>query len=398
MSNFITKQSIWLKDLDPSVGTDKVLSIKADGQITQSNKTLDEIGVISTLQQVTDEGNTTDNDILLSRSGQQVPDIKLEITQNGQTNTIEADRSTVKDNFNNSTEVSSGQVKFTDAASGFTSIVKRPVTMTGSHIHTFQDKSGDVAHLDDITTPNLQDVTTEGGTTNKAVTVNNTLTSSSLQVNGTATANNFVTATGQVSGQVIKAVGANPVIQINDTDAGSGNIEIRPHAGSYDIDVTTPTQDGQLALVSDIPDASTTSYNFGGIVSWFPAPGGKTTLQLGNSNLHNVNFYAGNISFANTTGDNLISLANDNYAYGYTILTSNSLTQNESLTLPNGSGNLSLIRTINTSTPQTTATLNASFPNAEIGARVVNLDTTERYTYTKINASLWRRSELMTDI
>jgi hypothetical protein len=340
--------------------------------------------------------------------------------------------------------------------------------------------------------PNLQDVTTEGGTTNQAVTVNNSLTSSSLQVNGNATAYNFTAATGQVQAKILKAAGDLPLIQINDTDAGGSNIELRPHAGTYDIDITTPIFSGQLArvedipdstttsydfggiiswspaqggkttlqlgnsnlhnvshfassigftnttgnelidlqnnnyswgytlltdtslttnvsltlpdtagtlaLTSDIPDASTTSYDFGGIVSWSPAQGGKTTLQLGNSNLHNVNNYASNINFTNTTGDNLIFLQNDNYSYGYTLLTNTSLTQTESLTLPNGSGDLSLIRTINTSTVQTTATLNSSFPNAEIGARVVNLDTTERYTYTKISSSLWRRSDLMTDI
>lgn len=58
------------------------------------------------------------------------------------------------------------------------------------------------------------------------------------------------------------------------------------------------------------------------------------------------------------------------------------------------------MQTINTSTPQTSTTLNTSFPDADypIGTQVLNQDSTERYIYTKITSTTWRRSELLTDI
>lgn len=73
---------------------------------------------------------------------------------------------------------------------------------------------------------------------------------------------------------------------------------------------------------------------------------------------------------------------------------------NRNITIPYKTGDLEVISTINTSTPQTSATLNTSHPMATnpIGTKVVNLDSTERYTYTRISASLWRRGELMTNI
>ena len=70
--------------------------------------------------------------------------------------------------------------------------------------------------------------------------------------------------------------------------------------------------------------------------------------------------------------------------------------------LPDNTGTIALTsdvyRTINTSTIQTSATLNATFPNAEPGTKVVNLDATLRYMYIKVGDNEWRRSELMTNI
>ncbi len=51
------------------------------------------------------------------------------------------------------------------------------------------------------------------------------------------------------------------------------------------------------------------------------------------------------------------------------------------------------IRTLNTSTPQTSASLNTSFPIEEnpVNTQVINLDTTESYMYIRISNTTWRR-------
>ncbi|CAL2091484.1 conserved protein of unknown function [Tenacibaculum sp. 190524A02b] len=57
-------------------------------------------------------------------------------------------------------------------------------------------------------------------------------------------------------------------------------------------------------------------------------------------------------------------------------------------------------KVINTTTPQTSEILNTSFPleSNPIGTQVMNQNVTERYIYTRITDTAWRRGELLTDI
>ncbi|MCD8440741.1 hypothetical protein [Tenacibaculum finnmarkense] len=79
------------------------------------------------------------------------------------------------------------------------------------------------------------------------------------------------------------------------------------------------------------------------------------------------------------------------------------VTSSDSIDLffPEKSGTIALVpETINTAIPQTSLMLNTSYPldSNPIGTQVINLNATERYTYTRVSNVIWRKSELMTNI
>ncbi len=78
---------------------------------------------------------------------------------------------------------------------------------------------------------------------------------------------------------------------------------------------------------------------------------------------------------------------------------------NINLELPQRDGTIALLddvrtKTINTSIPQTSTTLNQAFPFEQnpIGTMVVNLDITERYLYIRVSVTGWRKFALGEDI
>lgn len=233
--------------------------------------------------------------------------------------------------------------------------------------------------------PTLQQVTTEGNTTTNAVTISNNLQ-----------ANNVTAPTGQVQGKILKAAGDSPLIQINDTDVGGANIELRPHTGTYNIDVTTPTEDGQLSLntTSETKTISGTGDKI--VLNGVQSVGDENSIYFNNSvgskfRITNNVYQDGFVTASE------LRISNDDGSQKDVITISrNKVDVNAELTVNNTV--VSLNYTINTSVPQTSSTLNSSFPSAIIGSKVVNQDSTERYTYTKVSTTAWRRSELMTDI
>ncbi|MGG8496193.1 hypothetical protein ACQY1Q_07230 [Tenacibaculum sp. TC6] len=81
------------------------------------------------------------------------------------------------------------------------------------------------------------------------------------------------------------------------------------------------------------------------------------------------------------------------------------LTSNREVDFQDKSGTLALLddikaKTINTSVPQTSESLNTSFPLIDnpVGTQVINEDSVERYIYMRVSDTAWRRSELLTDI
>lgn len=360
------KLPLWLLGLNSSTGTDKLLAVKDNGEVTQSSKTLDEIGLTPTLQDVLAEDNNA-----VTEGNWQFGNNRSRVTSN---NGFYAQDSNFQTNYKKNgvvfREVSTGNsTEFNFSGS------------SGTNVQQIQDASGTIALTSDITTPNLQDVTTEGNTTTKAI-----------QVFNNVTANNFISATGQAQAKILKAQGDLPVIQINDTDVGGANIELRPHAGTYNIDLTTPIEDGQIALNSTsetktitgtgdklilsnqstgsqaiLFDTSETDWRIE--VEKLPLPVSEMYIKYGNTKL--IRFSSGLVDIQDD-----LSVSGNIQVNGFDTLQA---------------------RTINSSTPQTTALLDASFPSAISGFRVVNLDSTQRYIYTKCG-SVWRQSALMTDI
>ena len=143
-------------------------------------------------------------------------------------------------------------------------------SLTSDRTYTLPDASGVIALEGGSSVPNLQAVTTEGGTTNQAVTVNNVLSSNSLAVTSSITASTVTCATGQIQAKIIKAAGSGPtypVIQLNDTNAGGGSTYIRRHNQSGNFDITLPTEDGQLALVSNSIKTASISFTSAELLS-----------------------------------------------------------------------------------------------------------------------------------
>lgn len=348
-------QNFWLKDLNASSPTDKVLSIDANGEVKESTKTLDEIGVISTLQQVLDEGNTSTTPAIF---------------QSG-INTVSVDPSNVEaDDTIFKTILSATNLTFQDLSTTKQTSLN---FVSPSVNRSIQLPDGDgILALESLTVPYT-------GATND------------LNLGA-----NDLTAT-QITGGILKSQApVNPVVQLINTGASktvslAGNSS--PSSSLYQVEM--PPSSGVLALKSDTSlqavttQGNTTTNNIEIITT-----GGGDKLKLTENGQfgHSLAFYSALSGVTNTlTQENIPSGRN---TISYLVFKNGT---NE-LKVPDSDGTLQAFSVINTSTPQTTATLNASFPNVHLGFRVVNVDSTERYTYTKISASLWRRSELMTDI
>lgn len=408
MSSTIFNGKVYVKDTQLADNNDVVVAISSQGEIKETGVLVSDLGGASNLQETLEGGNTATLGIELN-----TVDDGIKLTDTGDNSSLDTKigvsfNSPKHQNYfigKNSEGGAFGQSSL-DFISGYgsspikaMSIVGGAVNVNGLNVDNLLGQinvnssnisksttvrvnsalasnntvdmplsSGTLALTSDITTPTLQEVTTQGATTNQAITITNNIT-----------ANQFIGTgnDGALSVEIVTARGNLPVIQINDTDAGGANAELRLHSGTYDIDLTTPTQSGQLALTSQLPtEWSTYSGTRTGedlllIIGDYDNSGTGTKISLDTENEKLT------ISAEAQSG---ISINGNNFAF------------------KQDGGVVSVLKVINTSTPQTSATLNISFPNAEIGARVVNQDATERYTYTKVTSTTWRRSELMTDI
>ena len=427
MSSTIFNGKVYVKDTQLADNNDVVVAISSQGEIKETGVLVSDLGGASNLQETLEGGNTATLGIELN-----TVDDGIKLTDTGDNSSLDTKigisfNSPKHQNYfigKNSEGGVFGQSSL-DFISGYgsspikaMSIVGGAVNVNGLNVDNLLGQinvnssnisksttvrvnsalasnntvdmplsSGTLALTSDITTPTLQEVTTQGATTNQAITVTNNIT-----------ANQFIGTgnDGALSVEIVTARGNLPVIQINDTDAGGANAELRLHSGTYDIDLTTPTQSGQLAL-------NTTSET-----KTIIGTGDKIIIQ-GINNFGDEN----SIYFNNSIGEDF-KITNRVYQSGLITkselkIVNNNGTDKDVITVERNKINISanvlvngssvaVIRTIDTSTPQTSATLNSSFPDVEIGTRVVNQDTTERYTYTKITSTTWRRSELMTDI
>jgi hypothetical protein len=95
--------------------------------------------------------------------------------------------------------------------------------------------------------------------------------------------------------------------------------------------------------------------------------------------------------------NNIIQFGSSQISFYKQLVTNEQVILNGGISV-DGYSDVGVIFKINTSTPQTSTTLNNAFPGAVIGVKVINQDSTQRYTYTKVGSTTWRRSELMTDI
>ncbi len=272
------KLPLWLKDLSSSTGTDKLLAVKDNGEVTKSNKTLDEIGLTPSLQDVLAEDNTA-----ITEGNWQFGSNRSRVTSNAgiyvQNSNLQANYKKNGIVFRNISTNDSIEINFAGS--------------TGTHAQVLQDKAGTIALTSDIpVTSNFVPYT--------GATANVDLGSRQL------------TTTGNITGGASYSSGLFPSVNLNRT-SDSKNLTIVQDAAQTKnhVTLTAPSdKNGTIALISDIP----------------------------------------------------------------------------------------VIRTMNSATAQSTASLNSAFPTSVIGNTVVNINNAQRYTYTKISSSLWRQSALMTDI
>jgi hypothetical protein len=269
---------LWLKGLSSSTGTDKLLAVKDNGEVTKSNKTLDEIGLTPSLQDVLAEGNTA-----ITEGNWQFGTNRSRVTSNTgiyvQNSNLQANYKKNGIVFRNISTNDSIEINFAGS--------------TGTHAQVLQDKGGTIALTSDIpVTSNFVPYT--------GATANVDLGSRQL------------TTTGNITGGASYSSGLFPSVNLNRT-SDSKNLTIVQDAAQTKnhVTLTAPSdKNGTIALISDIP----------------------------------------------------------------------------------------VIRTMNSATAQSTASLNSAFPTSVVGNTVVNINNAQRYTYTKISSSLWRQSALMTDI
>lgn len=129
------KLPLWLLGLNSSTGTDKLLAVKDNGEVTQSSKTLDEIGLTPTLQDVLAEDNTA-----VTEGNWEFGSNRTRITSN---NGVYVQDTNLQSNFKKN------GVLFRDLSSN-NSIEINFAGSTGTHAQVLQDKGGTIALLDDL--------------------------------------------------------------------------------------------------------------------------------------------------------------------------------------------------------------------------------------------------------
>lgn len=361
---------LWLKGLNSSTGTDKLLAVKDNGEVTKSNKTLDEIGLTPSLQDVLAEDNTA-----TTEGNWQFGSNRTRITSNN---------GVYVQNTNNQARLKTNGVIFRDISTN-DSIEINFAGSTGTHAQVLQDKAGTIALTSDIpVTSNFVPYT--GATAN--------LDLGSRQL----------TTTGNITGGASYSLGSLPSVNLNRT-SDSKNLTIIQDAAQTKNHVTLTAPSSQNGVISlDSTNQAKTITGTGDKLILDNEFADSEQSILFDSLSDNYSITAeqiGSPPLASTT----LKIKNDsstlvtfgsNISFNSDFVTSNSASFNGDLNV-NGFSS-AVIHTIDTNTIQSTTLLNNSFPSVSIGTKVVNLDSSQRYTYTKISPSLWRRGELMTDI
>ncbi|TDQ27620.1 hypothetical protein [Tenacibaculum caenipelagi] len=241
-------------------------------------------------------------------------------------------------------------------------------------------------------------------------------------------ANNITAITGQISAKTLRAGHSTPVIQINDTDANGGNVNIKlaDTPSFFDVDVELPILPGRLLLengdgsqlknlpaqtldnvitAGNITDKSliTRQDVFGNLVGTYID---YTGIALKTNNFTNVNISSTAVTVFNPSIANNYSLLENQGLLFYD--NGNQLTVSRPVSIAGGNktqrfqdedGNIALLKDIKAKPTssldtQTTANLNTEFPLADnpIGTIVVNTSTSIGAThqmYVRIGDSDW---------
>ena len=126
---------LWLKGLNSSTGTDKLLAVKDNGEVTKSNKTLDEIGLTPSLQDVLAEDNTA-----ITEGNWQSGSNRTRVTSNN---------GIYVQNTNIQARLKTNGIIFRDISTN-NSIEINFAGSTGIHSQVLQDKAGTIALISDI--------------------------------------------------------------------------------------------------------------------------------------------------------------------------------------------------------------------------------------------------------
>lgn len=329
------------------------------------------------------------------------------------------------------------QVKDTDGSSSVDNIVS--IDANGELKRTTQT----VSDIGGGGAPTLQAVLDTGNTSTTGISLSNSNLTSSSGLNAATVSPTDVSVEGRFGGthlleSSVARWGANPATQRN------GISFQNPSSISV---LTVRNITGEAALVSELPDMSNYLPYFGATQSVDMGNNGisfssgnslseiyptSTTIQQFQPSLSYNDVLALSAQAVNMSKDNGVgvSIAADMQATGVTLLEAGSptvelnkdelrqykgafygatkvnstLTANRTYTMPDKDINVAglddIMKVINTSTPQTSATLNANFPFASnpVKTQVLNTDGVQRYIYTRVSSTSWRRSELMTDI
>jgi hypothetical protein len=278
------------------------------------------IGTTPNLQQVTDEGNTTTNDIIVTGAtgtdiliSSQINSSQIAITDGTAYVALAAQNDGAEalillgsdlgfafispggayfsDDVGNA-NILSGRLELSSSnpeiilttSSGFTSI-KTDLITTSNLEQQLPNASGTIALTSDITTPTLQEVTDEGATTTNGITLTNdtvplnigydgasilTFTDNDINVSLGFSGLNFTDSTGSY-GSI--SIGAIEFLYNNkQTNYNSVGVIFRDSITNYDLNINYPASivgsektqtfqdaDGTIALTSDIPAAGVTS-------------------------------------------------------------------------------------------------------------------------------------------
>ena len=210
--------------MNPSTGTDKVLSIDGNGEVKQSTKTLDQIGVVSGLQDVLAEDNTA-----VTEGNWEFGSNRTRITSN---NGVYVQDTNLQSNLKKN------GVLFRDLSSN-KSIEINFAGSTGTHAQVLQDKGGTIALLSDVpSTSNL--IPYSGATSNvdlgiRSLTGNAIISSSSfpeLRLFNSGTNNEF---------RILENASPNSFVTSLVLPASSGTLATTNDIPSYAEGTFTPT-------------------------------------------------------------------------------------------------------------------------------------------------------------